>query len=50
MILNNYNQKLKHYQSKTNVYKFSFFPCTVPEYEPSRFQNPLILKVYNIAV
>ena len=28
----NYNQKLQHYQTRTNVYKFSFFPRTVPEW------------------
>ena len=27
-----HNQKLQHYQSRTNVYKFSFFPRTVPEW------------------
>ena len=28
----NHNQKLQHYQTRTNVYKFSFFPHTVPEW------------------
>ena len=28
----NHNQKLQHYQSQTNVYKFSFFPRTVPDW------------------
>ena len=28
----NHNQKLQHYQSRTNVYKVSFFPHTVPEW------------------
>ena len=28
----NHNQKLQHYQTRTNVYKFSFFPRTVPEW------------------
>ena len=27
-----HNQKLQHYQSRTNVYKFSFFPRAVPEW------------------
>ena len=28
----NHNQKLQHYQSQTIVYKFSFFPHTVPDW------------------
>ena len=28
----NHDQKLQHYQTRTNVYKFSFFPHTVPEW------------------
>ena len=28
----NIDHKLQHYQSRTNVYKFSFFPCTVPDW------------------
>ena len=28
----NHNQKLQHYQSRTNVYKFFFFPHTVPDW------------------
>ena len=28
----NHNQKLQHYHSRTNVYKFSFFPGAVPKW------------------
>ena len=28
----NHNHKLQHYQTRSNVYKFSFFPRTVPEW------------------